>query len=154
MSQTAGHEDWGHCRDNAVAAVGKVLYHQSGLTSGELGASLGKLWVDALPVVHDTTEAGPQHDMLHKLVAKQDERILGPNQANLPHIAEVFVRVIGRGSELLRDEDVAGFQHFFFQQLLPVLRKQGMDLQQAAQRLPPQDQQRFASAAAANGVTL
>jgi hypothetical protein len=152
VQRTKGNEDWDHCRDNATTAFGKILYFQENLASGELGMKLGKTWLDNLPIEADETEAGGQHDILHKLVAKNDVRVLGENQSNLPRIAEVFIRVIGRGSELLRDEDVAGFQHFFFKQLAPVMQEKGMDLQAAARNLAPQDQQRFATAAAKNAA--
>jgi hypothetical protein len=150
---TKGKEDWGHCRDNAATALGKILFHEESLASGELGLNLGKMWLQCLPIAVDETEAGGQHAILKQLVARNDPRVLGENAACLPQIAEVFVRVIGRGSELLRDDDVAEFQHFFFKQLLPELQKKGYSLEQAAQALEPQDQQRFATAAAANGVS-
>lgn len=94
------------------------------------------------------------HELLQQFVANDDVRILGPSQANLAQIATIFVRVIGRGTELLKEENVQDFQRFFFTALLPVMQKQGFGVQQAAQNLAPADQQRFVAAASTHGVTV
>lgn len=152
IATTKGHEEWDHCRDNAVTALGKILYHQPALASGALGAQLGKLWLDNLPICEDDVEAGPQHEILHQLVLKNDARVLGEANANLGQIASVFVRVIARGNELLVDDNVEAFQAFFFKQLAPVLQRHGCNLQADVEALEPQDRLRFTAAAQLHGA--
>jgi hypothetical protein len=149
---TRTNEEWGTCRDNAVAALGKILVFHEALSTGELGMKLGTLWLDNLPLVHDDVEAGVQHEFLHQFLVQNDMRVLGENRGNLGKTAEVFVRVISRGTELLKDDHVAPFQAFFFKQLLPVLQEQGFKLEHAMHSLAPKDQQQFAMVAAANGA--
>jgi hypothetical protein len=152
IGTTKGHDEWDHCRDNAVTALGKILFYQASLSAGELGAQIGKIWLENLPICEDDIEAGPQHNILHQLVLKNDDRILGENHANLGQIANVFVRVIGRGNELLQGENVEGFQSFFFKELAPVLQQHHINLQGLVDGLDPQDRQRFDAAAQVNGV--
>lgn len=150
----AGSEEWAHARDNAVAALGKVLAHHAGLTGGAAGAALAKIWLDCLPLEADDTEAGKQHALLHRLVAASDARVLGEGNGNLPQIAAVFVRVIAKGDELLNDEDVGPFVAFFVQQLRPVIEQHGGTerLQALVAALEPADQQRLREALARAGA--
>lgn len=152
LEGTRGNEEWGNARDNATAAIGKILVFQPAASAGDVGMRLGALWVNAMPLLHDDTEAAQQHGMLHDQLVKNDARVLGEGQANLVKIADVFVRVIGKGSELLKDEATPTFQEFFFKQLLPVLQEKGFALESAVTALGVQDQQRFLAAAKANGV--
>lgn len=152
IAQTKGHDEWDLCRDNAVTALGKILFYQEHLTGGDLGSQLGKLWLENLPICEDEVEAGPQHHILHQLVLQSDKRILGDNHSNLGQIASIFVRVIGRGNELLQEESAEGFQSFFFKELAPVLQQQHIDLQALVDALEPQDRQRFNAAVQMNGA--
>jgi hypothetical protein len=145
-------EDWEHTRDNAVAAVGKILMHHENLTGGAMGMDLAKVWVQHLPLYCDEVEAAKQHEMLHHFLLKNDPRVLGENNGNLPAIAEVFVRVIARGSSLLPDAHVQPFREFFMRQLSPVLEAHGCVLQEIVQKLDPHDQYMFAQASKGSGA--
>jgi hypothetical protein len=110
--------------------------------------------LDCLPLTADDAEAATQHALLHKLVAHSDARVLGENNSNLMQIADIFVRVIAKGDELLNDDAVAPFVAFFVQQLKPVVEQHGgaERLQQLVQSLDPRDQQRLQAALTAAGA--
>jgi hypothetical protein len=154
LEHLKGREDWEHARDNAAAALGKVLFYHPGLTGGAAGIQLAKVWLDCLPLTADDVEAGKQHELLHQMVAASDARVLGESNGNLLRIADVFVRVIAKGDELLGEAHVAPFVQFFLQQLKPVVEQHGGGdhLQQVVHSLDPQDQQRLQAALAAGGT--
>jgi hypothetical protein len=56
-------------------------------------AAVPTAWLGALPLKGDAVEAAAQHELLVKLVAGQDARILGEGNAHLPKIVSVFVQV-------------------------------------------------------------
>lgn len=143
VERLEGQEDWEHARDNAIAALGKVIYHHPDLTPAPLGQQLGSLWVNSLPLFADDIEAAKQHFLLHQFLLKNDSRILGADNANLLKIAEVFMRVIAKGDELLDSENFGDFTRFFASQLCPVVAAQGFNMDAAVAQLEPKDQQRF-----------
>lgn len=136
-------EEWEQARDNAVGALGQILYHHETLTNGTQGMQLASVWLNCLPLYSDEEEAGKQHELLHKFLLANDSRIIGENNLNLPKIAEVFVKVIGRGDSLLPEEHAQPFRQFFLQQMRPVLEAHGCNLQELVRQLAPQDQYRF-----------
>jgi hypothetical protein len=69
--------------------------------------------------------------------------VLGTDNANLLKIAEVFMRVIAKGDELLDSEHFGAFARFFATQLCPVVAAQGFNMEGAVAQLEPKDQQRF-----------
>eukprot|EP00892_Ulva_mutabilis_P010752 jgi/Ulvmu1/8049/UM004_0286.1 len=146
MGGHEGEEDWDVPRDNAVAALGKVLLHHESRLAGPPGVQLAKAWVDKLPLTCDEVEAGKQHELLRQFLLRNDTRVLGESMANLPQIAEVFVKVIGKGDQLLMEDHVADFRNFFAQQLRPVLEAHGCNIQELVGRLEPADQHRFLAA--------
>jgi hypothetical protein len=76
--------------DNAISALGSVVaYHADSIDNKAVPTA----WLAALPVKGDTVEAQKQHELLAKLVAAQDQRILGEGNSNLPKIVSVFVQV-------------------------------------------------------------
>ena len=139
-------EEWEQARDNAVGALGQILYNHEGLTTGTQGMQLASVWLNCLPLYGDEEEAGKQHELLHKFLLANDARIIGENNANLPKIADVFVKVIGRGDSLLPEAHAQPFRQFFLQQMRPVLEAHGCDLQALVRQLEPKDQYRFTAA--------
>lgn len=139
-------EEWQQARDNAVGALGQILYSHENLTNGAQGMQLASLWLNYLPLYGDEEEAGKQHELLHKFLLANDSRIIGENNTNLPKIADVFVKVIGRGDSLLPEEHAQPFRQFFLQQMRPVLEAHGCNLQELVRQLEPKDQYRFTAA--------
>ncbi|KAI7835878.1 hypothetical protein COHA_010225 [Chlorella ohadii] len=90
------------CFDNAVSALGKILEHQP----GAIDAGAGSLFVAQLPLKADGVEARVVHKQLLGFIQRSDPRILGDNNANLPKIVEVFVKVLAKGDKLV-DADVS-----------------------------------------------
>lgn len=146
MEGHEGEEDWDVPRDNAVAALGKVLLHHEARLTGPPGVQLAKAWVAKLPLTCDEVEAGKQHELLRQFLLRNDTRVLGDSMSNLPKIAEVFVKVIGKGDQLLMEDHVQDFRSFFAQQLRPVLEANGCNIQELVGRLEPADQHRFLAA--------
>jgi hypothetical protein len=85
----ARSDDNEQCFDNAVSALGKVLEFQP----GAIDAQAGSLFLSHLPIKADTVEAKVVHKQLLGFIQRSDPRILGDNNANLPKIVEVFVKV-------------------------------------------------------------
>ena len=141
-----GDDDWDVPRDNAVAALGKVLFHHEARLAGPPGLQLAKAWVDKLPLTCDEVEAGKQHELLRQFLLRNDSRVLGESMSNLPQIANVFVEVIGKGDQLLMEDHAQEFRNFFAQQLRPVLEQNGCNVQDLVGQLEAGDQHRFVSA--------
>jgi hypothetical protein len=139
-------EEWQQARDNAVGALGQILYHHESLTNGTQGMQLASVWLNCLPLYGDEEEAGKQHELLHKFLLANDVRIIGERNSNLPKIADVFVKVIGRWDSLLPEEHAKPFLQFFLQQMRPVLEAHGCNLQELVRQLEPKDQYRFTAA--------
>lgn len=146
MEGHAGQDDWDVPRDNAVAALGKVLLHHEAALAGPPGVQLAKAWVEKLPLTCDEVEAGKQHELLRQFLLRNDSRVLGDSMSNLPQIAAVFVKVIAKGDQLLMEDHVQDFRNFFTQQLKPVLEQHGCNIQELVGHLEPADQHRFLAA--------
>ncbi|PSC74524.1 ARM repeat-containing [Micractinium conductrix] len=101
-SPDARSDDNELCFDNAVSALGKVLEHQP----AAIDAAAGSLYVAQLPLKGDLIEAKAVHKQLLGFIQRSDPRVLGDNNANLPKIVEVFVKVLAKGDKLV-EEDVA-----------------------------------------------
>ena len=79
-------------RDNAVAALGKIIKHQ-GTQSEELTKSLINHWLKYLPITYDTNECPEQHDLLCDIIIHKSELILGSNNENLPSVLRILARI-------------------------------------------------------------
>jgi hypothetical protein len=91
----ARSEDNECATDNAIAALGNIVaYHADSIDNKAVPTA----WVNALPVKGDAVEAQKQHELLAKLVAAQDQRVLGEGNSNLPKIVSVFVQVRPEGT--------------------------------------------------------
>lgn len=98
----ARSEDNEMAYENAVSALGKVLEFHPECVEPHMGSH----YVAALPVKADTVEAKVVHAQLVRFIQASDRRVLGENNANLPRIVEVFVKVLGKGEKLV-DGDTA-----------------------------------------------
>jgi hypothetical protein len=90
--------------ENAVSALGKVLEFLPDCIDPGMGA----LYVQNLPIEDDEVEAKEVHAQVLRFLRASDARILGENNAHLPKLVEVIVRVLGKGKALIKDEDAAG----------------------------------------------
>ncbi|MEW5314066.1 MAG: hypothetical protein WDW38_005590 [Sanguina aurantia] len=97
----ARNDDNEMCHDNAVSTLGKLWEHHSELM--DVGA-VAAVWVAALPLLSDAIEAQAMHEMLARMLEASDPRVLGPNNAHLPHLAAAIVTVLGHGLVLVAGE--------------------------------------------------
>lgn len=77
-----------HAKDNAVAALGKVLKFQQQCTEAN---SLVPHWLSLLPLTHDMEEAKIQNEFLAECILKNPTYILGQQYERL----EKFVLILG-----------------------------------------------------------
>jgi len=76
-----------HARDNAIAALGKVLKHQSGCIDL---ATLVPFWLNLLPLTHDMEEAKIQSQFLAEALMKSPAFILGDQYERLERVVMIF----------------------------------------------------------------
>jgi hypothetical protein len=82
----------GHARDNAIAAIGRILKHQTVDTAYWL-----PYWAQLLPIRHDKMEARLMHEQLATFVMQNSQLVLKPEGAFhslLPHIVKVFGEIL------------------------------------------------------------
>mmetsp|Transcript_11490 Transcript_11490/g.22578 ORF Transcript_11490/g.22578 Transcript_11490/m.22578 type:complete len:1098 (+) Transcript_11490:907-4200(+) len=84
-------ETHGNARDNAVAAIGRIIKHQN--TSIDCGAII-TAWLKLLPMKHDKVEAKSMHDLLAELIIKAPQVVFGADNQNLGQVVLVFSDVI------------------------------------------------------------
>jgi hypothetical protein len=60
-------KQYGHCRDNSIAALGKIIKSQSESLGGDLQGAL-QTWLNLLPLRFDKPEAIIQHSFLAEVV--------------------------------------------------------------------------------------
>jgi hypothetical protein len=100
----ARNEDNLSATENAVSALGKVLEYQP----GSVDPSAGSLFVNNLPLEDDEIEAKEAHGQLLRMLQASDTRILGENNAHLPKLVEIIVKVLSKGETLVKKEDAGG----------------------------------------------
>lgn len=88
---TEKEKSYGHCKDNAVAAVGKFIKtHSEAVDIRTYIAS----WFSFLPLRHDKPEAITQHELLCDIMLNRDTLILGDNNEsrfqNVVRVLTVF----------------------------------------------------------------
>jgi len=91
--------------DNAVSALGCLMQVYSEQLGDQI-PRLVELWLNALPLKEDTEEAKSVHKQLVQMVAAKHSAVLGDGNKNLQKVLEVYVRVLGRGTDLV-DSEVA-----------------------------------------------
>lgn len=81
-------KSYGHCKDNAVAAVGKFIKtHSEAVDIRTYIAS----WFSFLPLRHDKPEAITQHELLCDIMLNRDTLILGEtNESRLQNVVRVL----------------------------------------------------------------
>ena len=82
----------GHARDNAIAAIGRILKHQTVDTTYWL-----PYWAQLLPIRHDKMEARLMHEQFAAFVMQNSQLVLKPEGAFhslLPHIVKVFGEIL------------------------------------------------------------
>ena len=77
----------GHARDNAIAALGRLIKHQGENINLEV---VVPVWVRLLPLTWDKAEAKFVHDLLTDICNSQPQLVLGPNNENLYQLLKVF----------------------------------------------------------------
>eukprot|EP01015_Nassula_variabilis_P025412 TRINITY_DN4966_c0_g1_i2.p1 TRINITY_DN4966_c0_g1~~TRINITY_DN4966_c0_g1_i2.p1 ORF type:complete len:232 (-),score=41.64 TRINITY_DN4966_c0_g1_i2:138-833(-) len=84
-------ELFNHCRDNAIASVGKIIAtHHEKIDA----VSAVELWLSNLPLKHDKEEAIKQHGLLKDILLAQSDLVMGPQGKNLPQILKIFGEVV------------------------------------------------------------
>jgi len=89
-----------HSTDNCISAVGKFLEFLTGLDAQKL-----QTWLQLLPVTGDLEEAKEIYNRLCKFIEQSGETVLGPNNANLGKIIEIFASALETPAV---DDDLTG----------------------------------------------
>jgi hypothetical protein len=89
-SDDEDEEEWGHCRDNKIAALGKIIKHQS--QNVDLGV-LVPSWVNLLPLNWDAKESINQHSFFCDLLVNNSNYVLGENNAHLPKVIRILCKI-------------------------------------------------------------
>jgi len=83
---------WANARDNAVAAIGKIISHQHAHI--DINIWVPK-WVSYLPLKHDKNEQEIQHSLLCDFLLNNSALVSGEDNCNLPRI----IRILGYAFE-------------------------------------------------------
>lgn len=84
---------YGHCRDNGVAAVGKIIKTHSTIFDPRPALTL---WIHLLPLRHDKDEGMVQNELLADIMMSQPDLILGANKvANLQKVLNIYGEIAG-----------------------------------------------------------
>lgn len=67
---------WGHARDNSIAALGKILKHYVSSLGGDAAQMWLAAWAPCLPLEFDSGEGVPQHQYLMELIGKDQESMI------------------------------------------------------------------------------
>ena len=82
---------YGHCRDNVISALGKIIKSQSDKINLN---EVIQVWLENLPLKFDKEEAIQQHDLLTDIVLLKSELILGVNGSNIPKIITCYGNIL------------------------------------------------------------
>jgi hypothetical protein len=81
----------GHARDNAIAALGRVIKYQFASIDA---ATIVPAWIDLLPLKYDKAEAKMMHDLLADLVLSNSAIVFGPDNSKLAKILHIFSEIL------------------------------------------------------------
>ena len=84
--------------ENAVAALGHVCEKHEAALGAQIAPKLWEAWLNHLPLKEDEDEGKITHAQLLRLVNIQHASVIGANNANLPKIFNVLVKVYKRDS--------------------------------------------------------
>jgi hypothetical protein len=84
-------EEWGHARDNAISALGKIIKYQN--QHVDLNVIVPK-WLSLLPLENDPQESKIQHDFLCEiLLSNNAQLILGAENQHFPRVIRVLAKI-------------------------------------------------------------
>jgi hypothetical protein len=83
-------EEWGHARDNAVAALGKIIKHQN--QNIDVTVWVPK-WLNLLPLKYDVQESVTQHTLLVEILISNPTLLLNLDNSNLPKILRILAKI-------------------------------------------------------------
>lgn len=92
-SDNVDEEDWGLAKDNAVAALGRIIKYQNSAVKPEDLTNLLNKWLNGLPITVDDTEMIEQHEFLCDCLLNKPELIVGNNYENGIEIVKILGRV-------------------------------------------------------------
>jgi hypothetical protein len=84
--------NWGAAKDNATAALGKILKYQT--SSIDLNGAYN-LWLHNMPIIYDETEMEEQNEILCKIIIERSEFALGDNMKYVDIIIRIFAKIFG-----------------------------------------------------------
>ncbi len=84
-------EEWGHARDNAISALGKIIKHQSQFI--DVSVCVPK-WLSLLPLENDPQESKSQHGFLCEILLSNNAQIiLGKDNEHFPRVIRVLAKI-------------------------------------------------------------
>ena len=83
-------EQWNLARDNAIAAIGKIIKFQGGKVNAQ---ELIKKWVQGLPLNEDEIEGKKQHKQLVEMLLNNVDSVVGDNKEMLPKVIRILCKV-------------------------------------------------------------
>lgn len=92
-SNDRDQEDWGLARDNAVAALGRIIQFQHNNVKTEDLPLLIQKWLSGLPINTDESEMVGQHTFLCDILLNKPDLIVGKDYENGVDIVKVLSRV-------------------------------------------------------------
>ena len=92
--------------ENAISALGTICMIHGHLLSEADQTKVLHLWLQQLPLRHDTEEAQVAHAQLIRAVLDQDTRVVGQNRENLMKIVDVFMDILASETLLASPEDL------------------------------------------------
>lgn len=91
VPQAKNSETFGNARDNAVAAIGRLIKYQHSTFDC---ATVIPAWLKLLPLKHDKVEAKTMHDLLVDLTKDAPQLVFGADNQHLGQVVSVFADVI------------------------------------------------------------
>lgn len=76
-----------HARDNAIAALGKIVKYQESQIDSEL---IIPTWISLLPLHHDMEEAKIQNEFFAEMLIKKPMLIMGQNNEGLEQLVNIL----------------------------------------------------------------
>ncbi|CAG9313658.1 unnamed protein product [Blepharisma stoltei] len=86
-----GKKSHGYAKDNAIAALGKIIKHQSGSINS---AAIVPVWINLLPLRRDKEEAKIMHDLLADVTIGNMSLAIGENHERLEHVVKIFAEIL------------------------------------------------------------
>ena len=95
---------YGHCRDNGVASIGKIVKSHASVFDPRLALSF---WIHFLPLRHDKDEGMMQNELLLDIMREQPDLILGNDKlGGVQKVLSIYGDIAG--NKKLYNEAIAG----------------------------------------------